>query len=464
MRKNSTKEIETQSYFLMLVGSPTIRATRLEKADILIFGCTVLPLDGEKHTIEDGAIAIKNGIITYVGRRNRMPKATAETKIYAGGKIATPGLVNSHTHLPMTLFRGMAEDLGLDAWLKQAIWPMESKLRPEDTCAGALLGCLEMIKSGTTCFADMHFHEDKVAEAAEKSGLRASLAEGIFAVEDEASCQKLLKKSLAFVKQFKGSANGRVNVMLGPHSAYSCGAELLRQIAEKASELDVGIHMHLAESKRMFQDIQRKYRLGEVDFLDRIGFLKDNVLAAHCIYLSEKERRILSKHGVNVAYVPVANMKLGLGIAKIRQLADLGLNVGLGTDGAASNNTLDMFDTMKVAALLQKLACNDPAALSAYETLSMATLKGAKALGLDKETGSLEVGKKADLILIDFSKPHLKPLHDVYAGIVYSARGSDVDTVIVDGKILMENRKVRTLNEEDVMREAESAAFNLLSG
>jgi 5-methylthioadenosine/S-adenosylhomocysteine deaminase len=219
----------------------------------------------------------------------------------------------------------------------------------------------------------------------------------------------------------------------------------------------------VAESKAMFNEFEKKYGCSEVEFLDHMGLLKKNVVAAHCIDLSSKDRRILSKRGVNVAYVPVANMKLGLGAARIMDLVNSGVNAGLGTDGPASNNSLDMFETMKLGALLQNLVYRDPAVLSAYEVLEMAMMNGATALGLEKSIGSLEVGKKADLILVDLSKPHLKPLHDVCASLVYSARGSDVDTVIVDGKVLMQNRQVKTLNEQAVMEKAEKTACGLVS-
>jgi 5-methylthioadenosine/S-adenosylhomocysteine deaminase len=363
----------------------------------------------------------------------------------------------------MTLFRGIAEDQELNTWLKQTIWPLEAKLRQEDVYVGALLGCLEMIKSGTTCFADMYFHEDMIAKAMEKSGLRGVLAQGIFEAGNKVRGEKMLAESVDFAKSFNGYANDRVRTMLGPHAAYSCSQNLLTKISKKASESNVGVHMHLAESKAIFWEFEKKYGSGEVEFLDKMGFLKGHVLAAHCIKLSNEDMLILSKCGVNVVYVPVANMKLGLGAAKIKDLTDLGVNVSLGTDGPASNNSLDMFETMKIAALLQKLTYQNPTVMPAYEVLKMATINGAKALGLGESIGSLEVGKKADIILVDLSKPHLKPLHNIYASIVYSARGSDVDTVIVDGKILMKNRKVKTLDEQAVMEKAEKTALNLLS-
>ncbi len=413
--------------------------------------------------INNGSIAIKDGKITYIGRRSAANKIDAETKLNAEGKVAIPGLINCHSHVPMTLFRGIAEDQELDNWLKEVIWPLEAKLKSGDIYAGVLLGCLEMIKSGTTCFADMYFHEDMAAKAVEKSGLRAVLAEGIIGISKKVLGERMLKASADFAKTFHEHANGRVTTLLGPHSAYSCSSELLLKVREKADEIGSGVHMHLAESEKMFCKVQKEHDFSEVEFLDRIGFFKGHTLVAHCIHLSERDRHVLAERNVNVAYVPVANMKLGLGGARINELVDLGVNVGLGTDGPASNNTLDMFETMKVAALLQKHIYLDPKMLPAKEVLRMATIQGAKALRLDNSVGFLEVGKKADIVLIDFSKPHLKPLHNIYASIVYSARGNDVDTVIVDGKIIMADRHVKTLDEQTVTKEAEKTALDLLS-
>ncbi len=417
----------------------------------------------KKTPIKNGAVATKDGKITFVGKNAFATNIQAEKKINAKGKAVLPGLVNCHTHIPMTLFRGIAEDQPLDAWLKKAIWPLEAKLRSDDIHTGALLGCLEMIKSGTTCFADMYFHEDVIAKAVEKSGLRGVLAEGIIEAGDKTLGEKMLNESVNFARSFNGYADGRVTALLGPHAAYSCSPELLIKVKEKATELNVGVHIHLAESKGMFKEFEERYGSSEVEFLDKTGLLNRHVLAAHCIDLSMEDMDLLSKDNVNVAHVPVANMKLGLGAAKIKDLVDLGVNVGLGTDGPASNNSLDLFETMKTAALLQKLTYSNPKILPVYDVSRMTTINGAKALGLEKDVGSLEVGKKADMIIIDFSKPHLKPLHNIYANIVYSARGSDVDTVIVDGKIVMENQKVKTLDEQAIMEKAEKTAWNLLS-
>jgi len=414
------------------------------------------------EVVKNGTIAIKNDKISYVGKESKTLRMKAEKIIDGHGKVAIPGLVNCHTHLAMTLFRGIAEDQPLEKWLKRTIWPLEAKLKPRDVYDGALLGCLEMIKGGTTTFADMYFHEEQVAKAVEKAGLRAVLAHGILEAGVPRIGEKMLRDSVNFAQKYNGYADGRVTVQLGPHTLYTCSLDLLTKVRQKASDLRVGIHIHLAELEETVNQTKQKHGLTEIELLEKIGFLASDVLAAHCIHLTKKEMHLLAKHNVKVSYNPVANMKLAQGTAKIKDLLDLGVTVGIGTDGPASNNNLDMFQSMKVAALLQKQYYEDPTVLPAQSVLRMATIDGAKALGIEKTVGSLEVGKKADIILLDFKKPHLTPIHDPYANIVYSACGSDVDTVIVDGKILMENMDVKTLDEEEVMLKAQKTATNLL--
>jgi 5-methylthioadenosine/S-adenosylhomocysteine deaminase len=414
-----------------------------------------------RATIDQGALAIRNGRIVFVGEDHDIAGFKADREIDARGKVALPGFVNCHTHVPMTLLRGIADDQPLDKWLKKSIWPLEARLKPNDVYAGALLGCLEMIKGGITCFAGMYFFEDAVALAVRESGLRGVLAEGIMEVGGREIGEKMLSKSVAFARRFSGYANGRVTTMLGPHAAFSCSPELLFKVGEEASKLGIGVHIHVAESQGLSKDLEEKHGVSEVGFLDEIGLLNSRVLAAHCINLSDGDMRILSKRGVSVVHVPVSNMKLGSGVARINDLLKFGLDVGLGTDGSASNNVLDMFETLKLAALLQKALSHDQTALPAHETLRMATIDGATALGLERDVGSLEVGKKADVILVDFKKPHLKPLHDIFSSLVYSAKASDVDTVIVDGKVLMENGKVKSLDECEVMQKAKQIANEL---
>lgn len=430
---------------------------------MIIHGCLILPMDQKNRIVEDGLVAIENGKIVYVGKKAKALSLKSENLIDAHGKIAMPGLINCHTHLPMTLLRGIAEDQPLDKWLTETIWPLEANLQPDDFYHGALLGCLEMIKSGTTCFADMYFHEDKIAQAVEKVGLRAVLAQGIIEAGNKERGERMFKENVDFAKKYNGYADGRVTTNLGPHAVYSCSPEMLAKVRETASRLNLGIHIHLAESDDMAKEIKEKHGFSEVELLENLKFLGPDVLAAHCIHLNNREMALMAKHKVKIAHNPVANMKIAEGIAKVKDLMSLGITVGIGTDGPASNNSLDLFESMKIAALLQKLHYRDPTVLPAETVLRMATLDAAKALRLENSVGSLEVGKEADLILVDFKKPHLTPMHDPYANLVYSTRGSDVDTVIVQGKIIMENRKVKTLNENEIMRNAEKAAFNLLT-
>jgi len=435
----------------------------VEETDILIHNCTILPMNRRDTIIRNGLIATKKDKIIYVGRETKAPKIKAETTINGKDKVATPGLINCHTHLPMTLFRGIAEDQPLTTWLTQTIWPLEAKLTSNDIYQGALLGCLENIKNGTTTFADMYFHEERIAKAVEKAGLRAVLAQGIIEAEDHKKGERMLKESVEFAQKYNGYADGRVTTQLGPHAVYTCSPQLLTQTREEASKLNIGIHIHIAESKQMAKLAKKRHGLTEIKLLENINFLKSNVLAAHCIHLTEKEMRIMAEHNVKVSYNPTANMKIASGTPKIKTLIDLGITVGIGTDGPASNNNLDMFEEMKTAALLQKIRYMDSTVLPAQQVLGMATTDGAKALGLEKTVGSLEAGKKADILLIDFRKPHLTPLHDPYANIIYSARGSDVDTVIVDGKLLMDRREVKTLDEKEVMQKAQRVASDLLT-
>ena len=434
---------------------------RSEEVDLIIKNCAILPMS-RLGMVKEGLIAVKDGAVSYVGDAVSAPELRAENVLEGKGKLAMPGLINCHTHLAMTLFRGLAEDATLKTWLSETIWPLEAKLRPQDVYAGSLLGCLEMIRNGVTCFADMYFYEHKVAEAVEKAGLRAVLASGILEVSDWGRSEKMLKEAVGFAKRYRGYADGRITTSLGPHTVFACSEELLVKVREKASQADVGIHIHIAESKEMAEKIGRESSSSEVELLEKLGFLADDVLAAHCIHLTHEDMAILAKRGVKVVHNPVANLKLAQGVAKVKELMDAGVTVGLGTDGAASNNSLDMFESMKVAALIQKAISGDPSALPSKKVLEMATIRGAKALELEEKVGSLEVGKRADIILIDLKKPNLTPLHDLCASLVYSAHGYDVDSVIVDGEVLMENREVKTLDEEAVMEKAQDAAFSLL--
>lgn len=415
-----------------------------------------------KGITRKGFIAVTDGKISQMGNATKALSIKTNRTLDGQGKVALPGLVNCHTHVAMTLFRGIAEDIPFDEWWGKTIWPLEQKLKRSHVYNGALLGCLEMIKSGTTCFSDMYFYEDAVAEAAKKSGLRAVLAPGIVEAGNSKMGRRMLQEAIKIAQQYQGSADGRINFRLGPHTVHTCSPELLKKARKAASKHKMGLHVHLAESKSMTEAVKNNLGLTETELLEKIDFLNPDVLAAHCIHLSKKDMQIIKRHDVKVAYNPVANMKLASGVPKIRDLLKLGVTVGIGTDGAACNNSFDMFENMKIAALLQKIFFMDPTVLPAEKVLRMATIEGAKALGVENIVGSLEVGKKADLILINFEKPHLTPMHDFHANLVYSAHGSDVDTMIVDGEILMEKRNVKTLNQSQVMRRAQETACDLM--
>ncbi len=398
----------------------------------------------------------------YVGAL-KAPQFKAEIVIDGTDKVAIPGLINCHTHLSMTLFRGKAEDEPLSTWLEQTIWPLESKLTPDDIYQGALLGCLESIKAGTTTFADMYFHEAQVAKAVDRSGLRAVLAQGIIEADDCKRGERMLAEGIEFAEAFNGYGGGRVTTRLGPHALYTCSPKLLVQTQEAAANLGIGTHIHVAESKQKSDWVKERYGCTEIELLKRIDLLGPDTLAAHCIHLTKLDMQIMARHRVKVSYNPTANMKIGSGIPRVKELLSAGVSVGIGTDGPASNNNLDMLEEMRFAALLQKTKYMDPTVLSAQQTLKMATIEGARALGLERVIGSLQVGKKADVVLIDFSSPHLKPSHDPYANIVYSANGGDVDTVIVDGNLLMQERHVKTLDANEVMQNGQRVASNLTS-
>ncbi len=427
-------------------------------ADIIIKNAYVLTMDPDLGGIKSGTVVIEDGRITEIGKETN---ESAETVIDAKHSVVMPGLVNTHTHAAMTLFRGYADDLQLAEWLQGHIWPAEAKLTAEDTYKGSLLACLEMIKSGTTSFADMYFYMDETAKAVELSGLRASLSHGLIELWNKEKGETDLKEGRRFVRAWQGAADGRIKTMYGPHAPNTCSEEFLAKVREEASKDGAGIHIHILETEAELNAMKEKYGKCSVHLLEDIGFLGPDVLAAHCVWVSDGDIEILRKRGVNVSHNVISNMKLASGIAPVHKMLEKGVNVSLGTDGCASNNNLDLFEEMKTAALLHKVNTFNPTALPAKQVLEMATVNGAKAL--DPETGMLKVGKKADLILLDIKKPHLTPCFDVRSHLVYSAKGSDVRTTIVNGKILMDNYRVLVLDEQKVVEEAQKASEELVA-
>jgi len=427
---------------------------------ILIQGPAVITMEGPGRIYEDGEIAVSGDSIVSAGPRGSAPEGFVARKVIDGsGMVALPGLVNCHTHAAMTLLRSYADDMPLMKWLNEKIWPVENRLRPEDVYWGTMLCCLEMIKSGTTAFADMYFEMDQVARAVEQSGMRASLARGMVGVGPDA--RKAIDESLSFVREWHGAAGGRIKVMFGPHAPYTCPPEYLQQVTELAADYNVGIHIHVAETKDEVEQIYANYNKSPVKHLQATGLFKVPVLAAHCVHVDEEDIEILAAEKVKVAHCPESNMKLASGISPVAGLLKAGVLVGLGTDGAASNNNLDLLEEMRTAALLQKVAAGDPMVLPAYETLQMATWKGAQALGLSG-VGQLKAGMKADVILVNYQRPHLCPRHDLLANLVYAAQSADVETVIINGEVVMEDRRVLTLDEEEIMAGARHCALRLV--
>jgi 5-methylthioadenosine/S-adenosylhomocysteine deaminase len=425
---------------------------------ILIKNCSfVLTQDNNRRILRDYDVFVEDNRISEIGKNL---KKTSEFVIDGNGKLLMPGLINCHTHLAMTLFRGVADDLSLMEWLQNHIWPMEKHLTPEVVHIGSLLGCLEMIRTGTTCFADMYFYGKETARAVQESGLRGVLCSGI--LENLPEELAGLKTGIKFVEYAKDLNSDRIIPSLGPHSMYTCSEQTLREVRRVADEENVRVQIHLAETKSEFVNSNKKYNKTPVEFLNSIGFLKEDVIAAHSVYVNIEDIGILKNKNVRIVHCPVSNMKLASGIAPIPEIMENNLIIGLGTDGATSNNSLDMFDEMKFASLLHKISVNDPTVVPAQKALDFATIDGAKVLGLENEIGSIEEGKKADIILLDMKKPFFTPIfsdHSIVSHLVYS--GKDVETVIVNGRVIMKNKKILSLNEEDIMKKFQKVAEEL---
>ncbi len=432
-----------------------------EPVDIVVSGGMVLTMDPKRHCYSDGSVAVKGDTIVGVG-----PKTTlsSRTIIDARNCIVLPGLINTHTHAAMVYFRGLADDLPLQKWLTRYIWPMEARyVRGPMVREATELAGLEMIKSGTTLFNDMYFFEDEAAAAAKKIGIRAVLGKALFNFPgpDGKSPQGRLRSAQQFVE--KWSADSLVRPAIAPHAPYTCSADLLRETKKLADAYKVPYHIHVAESKDEVEESKKRHGLTPLAYLEKLGILSNTMVAVHCCWLTDGDIRLMNEYEVGVAHCPQSNMKLASGEAPIARFLTEGIKVGLGTDGAASNNNLDMIEEMDSAAKLQKVMFRDPTVLSARAVVAMATIGGAKVLGLEHELGSLEPGKKADIIIVDLEKPHLVPLYDPYSHLVYAAKGSDVKTVIVDGKIIMENYQVLTVDEEKILSTAKKFCARLAS-
>jgi len=411
---------------------------------------------GENLEVIKADILIEGNKIVEVARSI---SKSADTVIDAKGKVISPGFINAHTHSPMTILRGLADDLPLMDWLQNHVWPIEKRLRSKHIYWGALLGILEMIKGGTTTFVDMYFHMEEVAKAVENAGMRAYLSYGMVDLGDEEKRNAEIEETLRLLDFIKKLDSPRIEFLFGPHAPYTCSPELLKWVREKATETGKMITIHLNETKNEVRSIKEKYGMTPVEFLDDLGFLGDDVIAAHGVWLSDEEIEILARKGVTIVHNPASNMKLASGVMPLERLLKAGVNIALGTDGSASNNNLDMLEEMKIAALLHKVHNLNPTVADARTVFKMATQNGAKALHLN--AGVIREGALADLVIVDFNRPHLRPINSVISHLVYSANGNDVETTIVDGKILMLDGEVLTLDEEKILGKAEEVVKKL---
>jgi 5-methylthioadenosine/S-adenosylhomocysteine deaminase len=450
-------------FLLLALAAAGLRALRQEvprRVSVLVTNGTVVTMDGARRVISPGAVAIEGTTIVGVGTPAEIAaRFSAADTIDAAGTVVMPGLVNTHTHAPMVMYRGLADDLALMDWLQQYIFPAEAKtVSPEMVRVGTRLAALEMIQSGTTTFADMYYFEEEVARAARSAGLRGVLGETIigFPVPDAKTPADALKRTEAFIEEFEGDE--LITPVPAPHSMYTVDQASLVASRQLADRHGVPMLIHLAETRDEVDIARQKHKLSPVAYLDSIGVLGSRVVAAHCVWIDEADTAILKRSGVKISHNPESNMKLASGTAPVTRYLKEGLTVGLGTDGAASNNDLDMFEAMRQAAFLHKLATGNPQALPAATALEMATIGGARALGMDGKIGSLEVGKRADLVVVSMRGARQTPMYNAVSHLVYVARGDDVQTTIVNGRVLMRDRRVLTLDEAAVLADARALA------
>ncbi len=424
----------------------------VETNSILIKDTIILADD-----IKKSSILVVDDTIQEIN--NSLNENDAEVVIDGTNKITMPGLINTHSHVAMTLLRGVGDDQSLQTWLQEYIWPKEANLNEELVYLGSKLAMAEMIKTGTTTFNDMYFYVEETAKAVDESGMRAVLGYGMIDLFDEEKMKSELKESEKLIKNCHNTCDNRVTVAVSPHAPYTCSEDLLIKSKEMASKNDLKLHIHVSETKQEVKDIKNNTGKTPFEYLDSIGVLDSNTVAAHGVWPTDDEINIIKEKGVSIAHNPSSNMKLASGIAPVAEYLEKGINVGIGTDGVSSNNNLDMFSEMKLTAFLQKVNTLDPQVLPTKETFSMATENGAKALGIN--AGKLQEGKLADIVLVDTMLPHMAPMRNALSNIIYSSLGSDVDTVICNGKILLENKELKTINEQEIIQEVNERAFEL---
>lgn len=426
--------------------------------DLLIQNATLLdPAEAGLAVLPAHDLAIAGGRIAAVRPAGRIAPESAAELIDAAGMAALPGLINTHAHAAMVLFRGTAEDVPVEEWFNDYIWPMETNLAPEDVYWGALLAAAEMIEAGVTTVADHYFAMDSIAQAIDQSGMRGHLAPTLFGQDPRAE----LELAGAFAARWHGAAGGRITAWLGPHSPYLCPPEFLREVAAEARRLGLGCHIHVSETAEQVRASRERHGLTPIRLLEQLGMLDGPLLCAHATHATPDEIALLAERGAGVAHCPKTFLKLAAGIAPVVEMRRQGVGVGVGSDGAASNNTLDMLEQLRLAALLQKHQLADARALPMAEALALATSAGARALGQAGQLGRLAEGALADLILMRLDGAHVQPLSSVSAAIVYAARASDVDTTIVAGRVLMRGRRLLTLDKAAIVREVGARAMRL---
>jgi 5-methylthioadenosine/S-adenosylhomocysteine deaminase len=424
---------------------------KAEKADTIITGGLVVSMDSARHIYNDGAVVVVGDSIVAVGPRSEIEaKYAGEHTIDAQGRMVLPGFINGHTHVPMTLFRGLHDDVTLTDWLYKYIFPAEAKNVTETFVRwGTRLAAAEQIRAGVTTFADMYYFEDAVAEETKAAGMRGVLGETLidFPAPDNKNEATMLAYSEKFLQKWQGDS--LIHAAVAPHSIYTCSQRTLQDSAALARKYHAPILIHTAEMKKEWEDSEKQNGGSPVQYLERIGVLGPDVVAAHCIFVDETDRKILAQHGVGCVHNPSSNMMIASGVAPVPEERAAGIAVGLGTDGpAGSNNDLDLMEEIDLAAKLAKITKMNPLALNALAVVEMATIDGARALHMEKEIGSLEAGKKADLILIGLDEPNAVPMYDVYAQIAYSLKASDVETVMIGGKLVMRDHKLLTVDEK----------------
>jgi len=429
--------------------------------DLLVKNGTIVTMDGEHRIFGDGVVAVRGDTIAFVGKSSdfvlgHVKGVTTKLTIDARGKLVLPGFVNGHTHVPMTLLRGMRDDVPLDEWLQKYIFPAEAKNVTEDFVRwGTRLAAAEQIRGGITTFADMYYFEDAIAEETKAAGMRAVLGETVidFPAPDNKNNEAMLEYAEKFLKRWQGDP--LIHTAVAPHAIYTCSQKTLQDSAALARKYRARILIHVAEMKKELDDSRAQNGTTPVQYLDKLGILGPDIVAAHCIFVDQTDRRILAQRQVGCVHNPSSNMMLASGVAPVIEERAAGVAVGLGTDGpAGSNNDLDLMEEMDLAAKLQKVTKMDPQALGAKAVVEMATIEGARALHMEKEIGSLEPGKKADFILIGLDAPNAVPMYDVYAQLAYALKGSDVETVIIGGRVVMRDKKLLTLDEAAVIAKA----------